>query len=539
MEHKKRTERYAQIIQQIYDRVAQEASRKASLVDYDPTKPFSFADYPLTRREIEKLQAQLISEVSATIMSGTSAEWKEANLVQDLVAKKVLTAYTGTNRFGEEFTRYFQTNPDSLKAFQQRKDEGMNLSSRVWNLSEQYKAELEESITAAIAPGMPAMELAAQVKKYLNEPDKRFRRIKEKQEDGNFKWKLSKNAKAYHPGQGVYRSSARNAQRLAHTEINMAYRTAEQTRWKQFDFVVGYEVKTTQNGRHIPDICDDLAGKYPKSFIFRSWHPQCLCYCIPILKTEEEFWNYDEDNPEKSVNEVTVVPDNFKEWIKDNEERIEKATERGTLPYFIRDNQSKVTEILENPVTFSNDDSKSAEEKARIEANRKEYERLKADPNYKDVEFNPRNGGLKATHEYHQKHENDKTLYFGEFTSYELELRAQNILFTNGHSCIFESEVVYGKDNNMTRCLDTTTDGERVDIKSITKNGKNTLKNAIRDKKAQLREFNEINNTDFHTLILYYHDPSMFNEDKVRKLIGETFKKFICLLEPDKVIVIE
>ncbi len=52
---------------------------------------------------------------------------------------------------------------------------------------------------------------------------------------------------------------------------------------------------------------------------------------------------------------------------------------------------------MENPVTVVSD-SKSEYEIARIEANRREYERLKADPNYKDVAFNPDNGGLKATH---------------------------------------------------------------------------------------------------------------------------------------------
>lgn len=344
LEYKKRIERYCALIQQVYDKIAQESARLASLAGVDPDKPFSFADYPLTKEAIKKLQSQLMSEVGAIIMSGTSAEWKESNLVQDRVARRVLTAYTGTNKFGEEFTRYFQTNPDSLKAFQQRKDNGMNLSTRVWNLSEQYKTELEESITAAIAPGTSAMELAAQVKKYLKEPDKRFRRIKEKMEDGTIKWHLSKNAKAYHPGQGVYRSSARNAQRLARTEINMSYRTAEQERWKQFDFVVGYEVKTTQNGHHVEDVCNQLAGKYPKDFKFVGWHPQCMCYCIPILKTEDEFWSLDEDV--KSANEIAELPPNFREWINDNRDRIEAAEKRGKLPYFIRDNREDVENIL-------------------------------------------------------------------------------------------------------------------------------------------------------------------------------------------------
>ncbi|MBD5207969.1 MAG: hypothetical protein HDS79_06855 [Bacteroidales bacterium] len=208
---------------------------------------------------------------------------------------------------------------------------------------------MEEAITASIAPGVSAVSLAADVNKYLKEPEKRFRRIKEKMEDGTIKWHLSKPAKAYHPGRGVYRSSARNAQRLARTEINMAYRTAEQTRWRQFDFVVGYEVKTTQNGHHVEDICDLLAGKYPKSFEFKGWHPQCMCYAIPLLKTEEEFWTLDDD--EKSVNEVTELPPNFREWIEDNKDRIKAAEERGKLPYFIRDNRERVDNILRGEST--------------------------------------------------------------------------------------------------------------------------------------------------------------------------------------------
>lgn len=346
LQHKQRIEKYALLIQQVYDNVAKEAAFKAVLAGASTETNFYFSDYPNTQEAIKKLQSQLMSEVSGIIMRGTSEEWKQSNMVQDLVAKKVLTAYTRTSKKGDEYSRYFETNPEALKSFQDRRDRGMNLSTRVWNLSEQYKSELEEAITAAIAPGTSAMSLAAKVKQYLKYPDKRFRRIKEKLADGTIKWHLSKNAKAFHPGEGkpgVYRSSARNAQRLARTEINMAYRTAEQIRWKQFDFVVGYEVKTTQNGHHVEDICDSLAGKYPKSFKFTGWHPNCMCYCIPILKTEDEFWA---DDDVKSINEVTDVPQNFKDWIKDNEDRINAAEKRGSLPYFVRDNRNDVENIL-------------------------------------------------------------------------------------------------------------------------------------------------------------------------------------------------
>ena len=54
-------------------------------------------------------------------------------------------------------------------------------------------------------------------------------------------------AQAYHPGQGVYRSSYQNAMRMARTEINSAYREADSIRWQQLDFIVGYEVKTSKS----------------------------------------------------------------------------------------------------------------------------------------------------------------------------------------------------------------------------------------------------------------------------------------------------
>ncbi len=63
----------------------------------------------------------------------------------------------------------------------------MNLSQMVWNLSEQYKTKLEMALSAAIEPGTSAMELAADIKKCLNEPDMMFRRFRYKDED----WELA------------------------------------------------------------------------------------------------------------------------------------------------------------------------------------------------------------------------------------------------------------------------------------------------------------------------------------------------------------
>jgi len=78
-----------------------------------------------------------------------------------------------------------------------------------------------------------------------------------------------------------------------------------------------------------------------KSFRFTGWHPLCRCYATPVLMSNEEFAQslLSERNGEtapRSANEVTALPDNFKEWVERNKERIEAAT---NLPYFLKNNQ--------------------------------------------------------------------------------------------------------------------------------------------------------------------------------------------------------
>lgn len=149
-----------------------------------------------------------------------------------------------------------------------------------------------------------------------------------------------------------------NARRLAVTENNMAYRTADYERYQRFDFVVGIEVhlsnnhncKGVPNGQFV-DICDELQGKYPKDFKFVGWHPHCRCYVTSILKTPEEM-DADEERMDRgeeltteSENEVKDVPQGFKKWLDDNEERIAKSK---SLPCFLADNATWVSNSSEN-----------------------------------------------------------------------------------------------------------------------------------------------------------------------------------------------
>ena len=192
-------------------------------------------------------------------------------------------------------------------------------------------------VTTAIEKGTDAVTLSKQVSKYLKDFDTLRKDYKEK-------FGTATDAKDCE-----YRSI-----RLARSEINMAYRTAEQTRWRQMDFILGYEIKLS--GSHPrTDICDMLAGKYPKDFVWTGWHPNDICYVVPIIATEEEYWQDEDFNPEDCKEYVGDVPDEFKEWVADNAERIEDASQRGTLPYFLKDNSSYIVtaKLLPNYTGFN------------------------------------------------------------------------------------------------------------------------------------------------------------------------------------------
>ena len=121
----------------------------------------------------------------------------------------------------------------------------------------------------------------------------------------------------------------------------------------QIPFILGYEVHLSNNhtcldSHGVPqpfyDICDELQGKYPKWFIFTGWHPLCRCYVTTILPDQDEFIKYLAAMNENGVSsykfkgEVNDMPPQFKEWLKDNKDRIEAAQERGKLPYFLKEN---------------------------------------------------------------------------------------------------------------------------------------------------------------------------------------------------------
>lgn len=353
--HDKRTAQIERSIQAIYMKATEEAAAIGARVKGLGKKPFSFADYPEAKKKADKLIDELGHSMETAIVDGVKAEWELAEQKNDALSSLVF-GDNADKLTPEQIRQYFiHNNGQALQAFLQRKTAGLNLSDRVWRYTDGFKNEIEMSLDLGIREGKSAAAMSRDLRDYLQHPDKLFRRVR----DEHGMLHLSKAAKGYHPGMGVYRSSYMNARRLAVTEVNMAYRASDYARYQQLDFIVGIRIvlSNNHNCKGIPkgrfsDICDDLQGEYPKDFKFTGWHPQCRCHTETILKTKEELredtrrMSEGKEPLKESKNTVHDVPDNFKEWLTQNKDRYIRSMERDTLPYFATDNSAVCNRIL-------------------------------------------------------------------------------------------------------------------------------------------------------------------------------------------------
>lgn len=248
---------------------------------------------------------------------------------------------------------------------------GLNLSQIIWNYCQQTKSEFEMAMSNTIADGIKkgssAEEVGKSIRKYLNDPDMMYRRYHtiKVQKNGKKKdvvtWRRRRiidgkvrfvEEPLEEVGMGVYRSARKNALRVARTEINSAYHKARNERWQNEPFVVGQYIHVSPQ-HNIDDICNDLEGRYPKDYIWISWHPQCICTSDPItiqgeekkafykrLMAGEDMSNY------VSPFAVLTMPEKYNQYIRDNSEAIVKAGMRGKLAWHLQDNTKYWAHLL-------------------------------------------------------------------------------------------------------------------------------------------------------------------------------------------------
>ena len=291
-------------IGRLYEKLIKELAKVgATIDDFASGAFFSFKDYPQVKERVEKILDDYSQALEAKITNGMT----EAINMSYLANTTFLKDYSKLSDKALKTQR--ETATKSFIQSRTKSSYGLGLSDKVWNYTQQAKAEFEagmsELIEDGITEGISAEDLGRKLSSKLNNPDMVYRRYHLKKLTATGKkdvveWRkkvVDEEGKVYFiktemdlVGRGVYRSSRKNALRLAATEINMAYRYADSVRWQSEPFIRGIRIRLsgnhTLNGKPFTDICDDLAGDYPKAFMWSGWHPRCYSDDSEVLTSE-------------------------------------------------------------------------------------------------------------------------------------------------------------------------------------------------------------------------------------------------------------
>lgn len=355
-EERRREQLFRAIEQLIYTAYLQSLSLPAVRRAIEQKKDdFFFENNHTANRQVERVLGVMADRLNGILLNGIRREWEFSKEVLEARVEAQLDPST-RDRMLRDRLRIDATQRSRLASadafVREKQRDGLNLSGRVWNLAGNAKKEIEVILQNAIKEGRRGTEIAKDLRRFLIEPNKLFRRVRNK-ETGALE--LSAAAKAYHPGQGVYRSSYKNALRMARTELKAAQCEAAWQSAQTNPLIVGWEIRLSNNhttlrdGKPCPfhDMCDELQGVYPKAFRFRGWHPHCRCEMLPIIARPSDrkelyrriFKGDAKERASWSPRAVEEVPQVFTDWVEKN-----RARARGwrTLPRFITDNPAYI-----------------------------------------------------------------------------------------------------------------------------------------------------------------------------------------------------
>lgn len=365
-------------LRKIYDKLINELLKvtKRSISEVSPDELYKIAK-DCNSAEKTKVQA-LLDSYSVALKGIIELGITNAVMLATNYQKSVLSGFTRME--GKEVDSWRASTAKAFLQSRMKRDGGLNISTNVWNYTQQTKSEFEAAVSCVLADGIKkgvdAETLGRSVRQYLNNPDMMYRRYHRSvlmgdgskvdvvewrrrviDEDGSVHFVVEPLEKV---GRGVYRSARKNALRLTITETNMAYNYANCKRWSEEPFVLGIRIRLSGNHPE-EDICDELQGDYPKTFMWRGWHPHCRCSQSAILMDRDsEEWKHLRSLPKEeydkyvSPNAIKDFPNKFNDWIKRNEEKILKARDAGKEPYFVRDNIKAIGDKLGwEEVTFS------------------------------------------------------------------------------------------------------------------------------------------------------------------------------------------
>lgn len=155
-----------------------------------------------------------------------------------------------------------------------------------------------------------------------------------------------------------------------------------------------------------------------------------------------------------------------------------------------------------------------------------DYYDLKHNPDYRDVRFDKKSGGVRATHVGHHDNTGRKEFFGGTMSGADLERACVEQLFRAGHKVILCDESKMRNPGEAYPALDMQLDGRMMDIRSITGHNR-WYTHALLTKNKQLKKYNARPDIKepANTLCLYFHDAKLFNENFLLRSINK-YKHF-------------
>lgn len=310
---------------------------------------FSVLKNQLLLKKINAILKTQFSNFKITLINGIQKEFEITNsdLWQNLKKQYSKTTHEAQvfNAFKTIATDYSRDISSQSQEFYNETKGGQKLSDRIWKTFENIPKEIDVMVQNHIKEGKSADSLARELQKNLVESDRLYRRVRNSK-TGKLEW--SETAKSYKPGQGVYRSSYKNAMRLARTEINRGYRQAEWNGYQNNNQIYGFEIVLSNNTENQCDVCKRLSGVYPKWFMWTGWHPQCRCRMLPILMPQEDWkqlikLRLEGKEDQFKYNFIKDLPSQFVGYLLENKERIGNAA---SYPYWFEDNLKELQKIF-------------------------------------------------------------------------------------------------------------------------------------------------------------------------------------------------
>jgi hypothetical protein len=192
--------------------------------------------------------------------------WLEMNLMEERLSFGLSAKLVGSGSpsVAKGSNTYWQATDKAYRAVVAQNNNGLQLSTRIWDLTKRAELDMQRLLETKISGGASNRDVARAMEEYLlDEPQ---------------------------GGAGVYTKPMSNAMRIARTETNRAYASAQAEWAKTRGWVKGMMI--TLSSAHDGESeceCEANAGKVvsPEEFAgMVPFHPHCMCYGTIVIKDE-------------------------------------------------------------------------------------------------------------------------------------------------------------------------------------------------------------------------------------------------------------